>query len=50
MSQVTDSLAPEAGRSGLSQNSSALEAWQSSQHGPDIMDGPVFETERSTAE
>jgi hypothetical protein len=47
MSQVTDSPAPKAGRSGLSQNSSALEAGQPLQHGTDIMDGPAFKTGQS---
>jgi hypothetical protein len=49
MSPVTDSPAPKAGRSGLSQNSSALEAGQPLQHELGIADSPAFEARRSIA-
>ena len=49
ISQVAASLAPEARRSGLSQDSSALKAGQSPQHGSSVADSPAFETGRSAA-
>jgi hypothetical protein len=45
MTQVADSLVLKAERSRLSQDSSALEAGHSSQHGSGITDGPAFETD-----
>jgi hypothetical protein len=49
LAQVAHSLPPEAGWSSLSQDSSALKAGQSLQHGPGVADGPAFETGWSAA-
>jgi hypothetical protein len=47
MSLVADGLASEAGRSGLSQNSSAFKAERLPQHKASIADGSTLETGRS---
>jgi hypothetical protein len=44
-----DSLAPKAGRSGLFQDSLALKAGQSLQHGSGVADCPSFDSRWSAA-
>jgi hypothetical protein len=46
-SQVADSAASEAGRSGLSQNSLAFKAKWPPQHKTSVVDGPALETRQS---
>jgi hypothetical protein len=46
-SLVTDGLASETGRSGLSQNGSAFKAEQSPQHKTSVVDDPTLETGHS---
>jgi hypothetical protein len=48
MSLVVDGPTSEAGRSGLSQNSSAFKAKQPPQHKTSVTDNPALETGRST--